>query len=365
MHDEKVRIDMTKIAKVLPLLAVLLPAVALAWWNGDWKQRTAVTLNTSTAGVAVQETLSGVAIPVRLHSGNFDFVGAKPDGSDIRVLASDDKTPLKFWIERYDSVNELGLLWVLLPSVLPGSDKNTVYVYEGNDKAPADARWSGRRRGGRRRRDVGGVSFRRKGRHSRRSNRNHQSWRRGRIEPNGLLGQSARLTGTPLVWAANDKLKVASGSPFSVSLWARPDASAGTLYEQGPLQITLAGGKLNVKLGDASVAGGDLAAASWTQVVVTVAGRQAVGLRQRRRGRRSPLTAADPGNRRRHPRRRGLSGLVDELDLSGTARSADWIKLNYAAAERGRQADRDQDRDSDRRQQRRRQRATSGFYSRA
>ena len=66
-----------KIVKGLFALLILLPAIAQAWWNPDWKQRTAVTLNTSAAGAAMQETISGIALPVRLHSGNFDFLGAE------------------------------------------------------------------------------------------------------------------------------------------------------------------------------------------------------------------------------------------------------------------------------------------------
>src|SRR6202522_800257 len=128
-----------KRARVVTALLILLPAVALAWWNDDWKQRTAVILNTSSAGVPVQETMANVAIPVRLHSGNFDFVGAKPDGSDLRVLAGGGKTPLKFWIERFDGVNELAVVWVQAAAILPGTDKNTIYVYGGNDKAAAEA----------------------------------------------------------------------------------------------------------------------------------------------------------------------------------------------------------------------------------
>ena len=128
-----------KTARTLTAFLILLPAVALAWWNNDWKQRTSVVLNTSSAGVPIQEAVNNLAIPVRLHSGNFDFLSAKPDGSDLRVLGGDDKTPLRFWIERFDPVNELGVVWVLVPNVLPGTDKNTVYVYAGNDKAPADA----------------------------------------------------------------------------------------------------------------------------------------------------------------------------------------------------------------------------------
>ncbi len=128
-----------KSSRLLTLLLLLLPGLAQPWWNEDWKERTVVTLNTSASGVPVQGALSGIAVPVRLHSGNFDFVSAKADGSDLRVLAGDDKTPLKFWVERFDSVNELAVVWVLLPSVLPATDKNVLYVYAGNGKAAADS----------------------------------------------------------------------------------------------------------------------------------------------------------------------------------------------------------------------------------
>ena len=94
-----------KILRILVFLLLMLPAIAQAWWNKDWKQRTAITLNTTAAGVATQQGVTAMTLPVRLHSGNFDFVEAKPDGSDLRVVAGDDKTQLKFWIERFDSVN--------------------------------------------------------------------------------------------------------------------------------------------------------------------------------------------------------------------------------------------------------------------
>lgn len=89
-----IRARIQLIATFTALVFCATPMCAQAWWNSDFKQRTAVTLNTSTAGVNTTEAIRDVAVPVRLHSGNFDFVGAKPDGADLRVLAADDKTPL-------------------------------------------------------------------------------------------------------------------------------------------------------------------------------------------------------------------------------------------------------------------------------
>src|SRR5882724_10221598 len=124
-----------KIAKALVLMLLVLPGVSQAWWSKDWKERTQITLNTSAAGVPTQQPVNGLTVPVRLHSGNFDFLAAKPDGSDLRVVAGDDKTPLKFWMERYESINELRFLWGQAPSGRPGTHQNILYAYAGDDKA--------------------------------------------------------------------------------------------------------------------------------------------------------------------------------------------------------------------------------------
>ncbi len=319
-----------KIARVLTLSLILLPAVAFAWWNKDWTQRTAVTLNTSSAGVPIQETLTGVAIPVRLHSGNFDFVAARPDGSDLRVVAGDDKTPLKFWIERFDSVNELAVLWVQDPSVLPGTDKNTIYVYAGNDKAAPDANSAGAPAAIGDPATLAAFHFAEKDGVAADQTGLIKASAAVPMEVNGLIGQSARLAGTPIIIPANDKLKFAADAPISLSLWVRPDTAAGTLYAQGPLELSLVGGKLTAKFGAASVSAGDLAAAAWSQVALTVdSGKLALFLN----GVESSLALPRPSPAIDAEIRlgEGYQGLLDELEISSVARSSDWIKFNYAA----------------------------------
>jgi biopolymer transport protein ExbB len=70
-----------KSARLLPVLLILLPSIAFSWWSNDWKQRTAIALNTSSAFPGWLHPPTNVAIPVRLHSGNFDFLNVKADGS--------------------------------------------------------------------------------------------------------------------------------------------------------------------------------------------------------------------------------------------------------------------------------------------
>jgi len=322
---------MKQFARNLICLTVLLPVVALAWWSDDWKQRTAVTLNTSAAGVPIQETLNNVAIPVRLHSGNFDFVGAKLDGSDLRVIAGDDKTPLKFWIERYDSVNELAVVWVLVPNILPGTDKNTIYVYAGNDKAAADANGPGTPSSIADAATLAAFHFDEKDGVAADQTGAIKANAATALDINGLLGQSARLSGTPIVWPASDKIKAAADAPFSVSLWVHPDAASGTLYSQGPLQIALANGKLSASLGTTSVAGGDVAAAAWSEIALTIgAGKLTLYVNGVLAG-QGDLPKPTPAIEGEIRVGEGYQGLIDELDIASVARSKDWIDLGYAA----------------------------------
>ena len=318
-----------KIARTLSVALVLLPTMAFAWWNKDWTQRTVVSLNTSSAGVAISGALTGEAVPIRLHSGNFDFVAAKPDGSDLRVVAGDDKTPLKFWIERFDGVNELAVVWVQVPSILPGTDKNTIYVYAGNDKAAADADAPGTPAAIGDAATVAAFHFSEKDGLAADQTGRIKAAAATAVEVNGLIGQSARLAGTPIVIPANDKLKVGADAPFTVSIWVRPDTDTGTVYAQGALQLTLTGGKLTAKLGAISVSG-DVAAATWSQVVVAgEPGKLGLYVNGVEAGQAAPQPhPAIDGDIRIGE---GYTGLIDELEISNVRRSEDWIKFAYAA----------------------------------
>jgi biopolymer transport protein ExbB len=319
-----------KFARFLAASLLLVPAIALAWWNKDWTQRTTVILNTSSAGVPTQGALNGMAIPIRLHSGNFDFVASRPDGSDLRVVSGDDKTPLKFWIERFDGVNELAVVWVEDPSIVPGTDKNIIYVYAGNDKAVPEPNGPGAAAAIADAATIATFHFAEKDGIAADETGLIKAAAATAVEVNGLIGPSARLAGTPIIFPANDKLKAAAGAPFSLSLWVRPDAAAGTLYAQGPLQLTLVAGKLTAKLGAVSVSGGDVAAAAWSQIALTLETGKLVlyvnGVETSQ-----VLPRPSPPIEGEIRLGEGFQGLLDELELSNVARSTEWVKFMYAA----------------------------------
>lgn len=313
--------------------ALLAPAAAQAWWNAEWTSRTRITIDTSAQGLGLAEAVNTPLIALRLHSGNFDFAAAKPDGSDIRVLAADDKTPLPFAIERFDTVNELALVWVKPPNVLPGSDQNVLHVYAGNPAAAAEsaaavfteplrfvAHFS--EGNGPAINSIGGAP----------------SAEAAARDANGLLAASLQAGGAPLTWPVSDALKWPAGAAFTASMWVKPQAvDAANLLAIGALRLAIEQGALVASVGAAPAAGaqplrgGTLAADAWSHVALSIGGGTArlfvngapVGeAAATLPAIEGPLTLAE-----------GLRGLMDEVQLSSQAAGSAALKL--AAASQG------------------------------
>jgi len=311
---------------VLALASAVLPSPAHAWWNDDYRQRTRIVFNTTAAGVETREPLAGVTVPLRLHSGNFDFIAAKADGSDLRVVAGDDKTPLKFSIERFDGANELAVLWVQLPAVAPGSDKNLVYVYAGNDKAAAETAPPAA--------DAGAVALMHFGDQDgvvRDAIGGLQSTAATAMEPNGLVAGGARVSGRAIGWPASERVGAAAGGPYTMSLWVKPDSASGTLFRQGPLAVRLDRGAVSLNLGALVVTGGTLPPQAWAQVAAVIGNGKAQLYVDGAPAGQADLPPTAPAITGAVEVGADLSGLVDELQLAAVARSADWLRFVRAA----------------------------------
>jgi len=125
------------------LTLVLGAAQAEAWWDEKWTLRRKVAFDLSEQGAAIKESLTEVPVLVRLHSGNFSFSSAKKDGSDLRFMAADDKTPLKFHIDKFDAKLEIALVWVKVPQLAGGGSADSVWLYYGNEAAQAGSESGG------------------------------------------------------------------------------------------------------------------------------------------------------------------------------------------------------------------------------
>lgn len=334
----------------------LLPGVSHAWWNGDWEVRKKITLNATQIGS--RETLTQVPVLVRLHTGNFDFSNAKDDGGDIRFVAEDDKTLLKYHIEKFDPVNEMGLIWVQAPKLTAGK-MDAIWMYSGNQKATAaddakatfDASQTAVFHFG----EKDGAPKDQTG------NGNNASQFTGKLGDGSLIGRGATFDGNGFMTIpASPALKVAAAQGFTVSAWikaAAPQANA-LLFEQKDgeksIRLGITAGKVYAMVGAAETPKtADVAPGAWHHVALTAgpisaipagaAGPVAAGpattgtaasgtvlvlYLDGKEVAQVPLALTDMQGEITVGK--GYSGEMDELELAGAVRPADWIR---AAAE--------------------------------
>ncbi len=260
----------------------LSPSPAKAWWNDEWQLRKKITIDTSAAGGNITDQIGSTAVLVRLHAGNFRFAATKDDGSDLRFVSGDDKTPLKFHIERYDPLLAEGLVWVAVPNLAPGA-KTDIWLYYGNKKAVSVA-------------DAKGTydpdmllvyHFNERGTPALDSSvwtNNAQS--AGQPAEGALIGTGLRLDGTkPLTLPASPSLALADNSAFTWSAWIKPAAlqPSAAVYSRrdgaNALVIGLDNGAPFVEVTNAgsvqrSGAGAPVAPNGWHHLAVLASNRQ-------------------------------------------------------------------------------------------
>ena len=311
------------------LAALLATTPALAWWNGDWASRQQITLDAGPKGANLKADLDNVPVLIRLHSGNFDFLSANPDGSDLRFVAGDDKTPLKFYIEKFDPVNQLAVIWVQLPKLAAGKPA-TLWLYSGNDKAgpagDAKAVFDAHQ--------TAVYDFAQAGMPKDvTANANNASASGAGQDANAIIGTGASFNGSQTIQVpASASLGIPAGGQFTWSAWIKPAAAGqnAVLFSQGDLSIGLDAAGVYAKQGGVTLHA-PLGGAGWHQVALTagpagyalyVDGNAAATAPGSLAALNAPLTlGADAQGGE------GYKGGMDEVELSNAARSADWIGL--------------------------------------
>lgn len=309
---------------LLGLVLLCVSSMSNAWWNADWKHREKVQLDTSASGADTKESLSGVAVALRLHTGNFVFADAKPDGSDLRFVAGDDKTVLKHYVERFDAANELATVWVLVPTLAPGVDKQSIWIYHGNPKAPVaeDAKSVF---------DSASVIFNFSAADGsvKDEGPNGLLPTLAPVKPNpaGLISGSAVFAGEPILLPDSAVLKHASDAPFTVSMWIKPGAAAkAVLWQQSGIEWAIDGSALQLKIKGAEAAkGGQIKPEVWQHVALVASSGKATLYLDGVEVGASAASLPDVAGEVRIGA--GFQGEMDALQLSGSARSADWLKL--------------------------------------
>jgi len=341
----------------LVLGAVLAPGAANAWWNDDWSQRKPLTVDTGASAAGITDPIGTVPVLVRLHAGNFRFEKARDDGADLRFVAGDDKTPLKFHVEKWDGLLGEAFVWVRLPEIKPGA-KTPFWVYYGNAKAPAVEDAKGTFDGD----TTLAYHFGERGQPA----RDWSAWNNGSLTPvtaadGALIGPGLKLDGqAPVTLPAAPSLTWTDGGEMTWSAWIKPGAAQteATIFSRRDgdksLTIGLSGGIPFVEISGAGRAQGvaALPVGSWHHLAVSAGsgqialyadGTKVAGLAAALPGLAGPAqiggTGASPAAVvvpttkgappvQAEPLRAGFIGEIDELRLSKVARPVGAIKFD-------------------------------------
>ena len=312
-----------------------------AWWNGDWPYRKEVTVDASAAAANIAGSADNVPILIRLSLANFQyFNNLKPDGSDLRVIADDDATPLKFHIEHFDPQAQIALIWVLLPK-LNGGGKTSFYLYYGNANASSAS-------------DPAGSYD------SQQALVYHFGPPKGApqdsthyksdptafnatVTPASLIGAGASFSGSQTITVpATSALRLAAAQGYTISAWVRfaaAESSGDVVQLSGggrQLVLGIAGTQAFARYQDGSGAPvsvqqtGQLTTGDWHHLALTVgSGELTLYVDGAPAGQAATQAGDIAGTLTIGGSADGNSyftGDMDELEVSEVARSADWIK---------------------------------------
>lgn len=298
------------------LLALPFCANAAGWWNADWTLRKKITLDTVAAEVSAEA--QSVPVLVRLSTGNFDFLSVKQDGSDIRFIAEDDTTELKYHIERLDMVNELAYVWVQMPVLAASNAKQSIWMYYGNEKAlpvsDSKTTYDPQLLVAYHMSEAQGLP------QDATANANHATDAKVVYVPGGLVAGSAKFAGDGGLVSTSPALQAAKELTFSA--WFKPEKSDGEMLSMAGVTLGLNAGVPVLEVGSSQVKGlAPLALSTWHHIAVTVGQGATLYVDGKPVGTTvatlTPAASLRVGG--------GFVGEVDEVQVSTTVRSAAWL----------------------------------------
>jgi biopolymer transport protein ExbB len=329
--------------KTWVLAAALIPALAVAasWWNNDWKYRKEIGFDMSPAGADVAATTQDDLVLVRLSLANFSYFNdTKPDGSDFRLVAGDDKTPLKFHFEKYDPQDQMALLWVRVPQITGGSKADKIYAYYGDPDAASAADPAGTY-------DVQQalvLSFSETSGLPMDSTayKNNPSASTAVLTPASLIAGGAKFAGKESITVpATASLRLLPNQGFTASVWLRIEqpqqAAVFALSDQGKsIELDLDGAKpvARASFGGAPIAAAgaaDLTLSQWHHLALTAAAGKLTLYVDGAVAADAPVALQEIGGTFSVGAVNGgkfLIGDIDEVEVSKVGRSADWIKIS-------------------------------------
>ena len=341
---------MTSRFAFLPALALLVGLLGLparGWWNPDYAARKKITIDTTAAGGGIQDNVGTAPVLIRL-SGDFNFSAVRDDGSDIRLIADDDKTPLAYHLEKFDSLLGEAFIWVKIPNIKPGA-VTTCWLYYGSSSPDKVAPGAADPKGTYDSDTALVYHFAEAGKNPHDfSGNNNDAASAGLNNDGSIIGPGLRLDGKTFVQVnASDSLNWTDGASITWSAWVKVTAPVANAVlfsrHDGAKNFVVGVDTLTPFMeinGQKVAASGALTAGSWKHLaVVADAGKETLYVGGIAMGTASmPLPGLATGmtigtDPQTIAGAVPFVGEMDELEISKTARPVGFIKL--AALEQG------------------------------
>ena len=307
----------------------------------DWKHSGSIYILTTPEGANLPASAGVKDFPllVRLHGDHFSFSEAEEGGSDIRFSAGGQ--PLAYEIEQWDEKAGTASIWVRIPSIR-GNDRQEIRIHWGKAGSESDSDgkavfntsngYIGVWHLGSEVRDVVGSL---------------ESEDKGTTKAEGVIGGARHFPGKMGVFCGEDiQTLPLGGAPHSTQAWFRTETSNGRIVawgnEKGQGKVTMNYRSPPRIRMDCYFSNGDVRAEipgrakSWTHAVHTFEdGQAAMYINGEKRGEGNPRHTQLAIER---PARMWIGGWynnydyigdIDEVRISGVARSADWVRLEH------------------------------------
>jgi biopolymer transport protein ExbB len=333
-----------RLSKIALLLLLILPGVVFGWWNEEWSGRKGLILDTTPAGADFQSAMTEVPVLVRLHSGNFTGFFELADGArDIRFVAGDDTTPLKYHVESIDPINELAFLWVKVPQIDAAVDSGKIWMYYGNGTVPSGA-------------DSGATydadqslvlhfSDAAKPLQDSTANANHPMNSSARPVEAAVIGSGVMLDGSSGIrLPATPSLQIVPDQGWTFSAWIKPKPAEGEILlmrkgdSYGTIEIWMETGQAWVRYTDVAGEQFDTSPIAvtmdkWQQLALTVAADRLAlhldGVERQSLLKTIPSIGGELLIGSTDETQPGFVGELDEVQVSRVLRSGDWIMAAY------------------------------------
>ena len=314
---------------------------AHAWWNGDWNYRKEIDFDLAPKGADIPGAPTDVPVLIRLSLGNFQYFNdAKPDGSDFRFVAADDKTPLKFHIERFDPQTQIALVWVRVPRLTGGASTDKIFLYYGNKNAPSAADAPGTYDASQAL--VYHFAGPKDSPQDSTGYKSEPSAFDAELNPASLIGGGVKFSGSQTITIpGNGAVHLAPNKGLTLSAWVRfaagqNDADIAQLADQGrELVLGVAGTQAFARYNGGTqpvtlTQTGELTTGEWHHLAVRIGdGRLTLFVDGTDVGHTNTevqeiggvLTIGGTAAKSNY-----FTGELDELEVSSSVRSADWLK---------------------------------------